>query len=47
MLRQLLTPGGNVVMMSRACRYLVREPAFQEDVKLLARDTLRRLRRKR
>jgi len=36
---------GMNLMVSRACRYLVREPAFQEDVKLLARDTLRRLRR--
>ena len=35
------------LMVARACRYLVREPAFQEDVRLLARDTLRRLRRMR
>lgn len=33
------------IMLSRSCRYLVREFSFQEDVKLLAKDIARRLKK--
>ena len=33
------------IMVSRSCRYLIREFSFQEDVKLLARDIARRLKK--
>ena len=33
------------IMVSRSCRYLIREFSFQEDVEQLARDIIRRLKR--
>lgn len=47
-LRTDFRPGaehGVNIMLSRSCRQLVREFSFQEDVELLARDIVRRLRR--
>lgn len=36
---------GANIMISRCCKYLVREFSFQEDVALLARDIIRRLKK--
>lgn len=45
-LRTDFRPGaerGMNVMLSRSCRYLIREPSFHEDVKALAKAVVRRL----
>ncbi len=47
-LRTDFRPGaerGMNVMLSRSCRYLIREFSFQEDVTLLAKDIARRLKK--